>query len=123
MEMGTHLCSFCLKDESAVSKIIAGPGSYICDRCVALCVDILATADDGHDADEPDLPSWSAMRDGDLLDRLPRIAASADQTEAALDLWVSEARRRGIAWARIGAALGMTRQSAWERFSVATGHH
>jgi ATP-dependent Clp protease ATP-binding subunit ClpX len=27
------------------------------------------------------------------------------------------ARSRGITWTRIGAALGMTRQSAWERFS------
>jgi ATP-dependent Clp protease ATP-binding subunit ClpX len=26
-------------------------------------------------------------------------------------------RERGVTWARIGEALGMTRQSAWERFS------
>jgi ATP-dependent Clp protease ATP-binding subunit ClpX len=30
---------------------------------------------------------------------------------------VSKARARGITWARIGAAIGMTRQAAWERFS------
>lgn len=32
-------------------------------------------------------------------------------------LMVAKARTRGITWTRIGAALGMTRQSAWERFS------
>jgi hypothetical protein len=37
--------------------------------------------------------------------------------EAALEQWVTEARRREASWARIGAALGMTRQAAWERFA------
>jgi hypothetical protein len=30
---------------------------------------------------------------------------------------VRRARALGATWARIGDALGMTRQSAWERFS------
>jgi hypothetical protein len=28
-----------------------------------------------------------------------------------------KARAMGVTWARIGEALGITRQSAWERFS------
>lgn len=111
----TLRCSFCLRPEDQVAKIIAGPGSYICDTCVGSCVDILAgeAASDGG----PDLPSWTTMPDAQVLDRLPAIAAAADQVEAALDQWVGEARRRGTSWARIGGALGMTRQAAWERFS------
>jgi ATP-dependent Clp protease ATP-binding subunit ClpX len=31
-------CSFCGKDESTVSKLVAGPKVYICDQCVALAV-------------------------------------------------------------------------------------
>ncbi|GAA2760713.1 helix-turn-helix domain-containing protein [Actinopolymorpha rutila] len=31
---------------------------------------------------------------------------------------VREARKQGITWAQIGQALGVSRQSAWERFSV-----
>jgi hypothetical protein len=113
-------CSFCLKPEQEVAKIIAGPGSFICDECVRLCVDILATPPDpSHDGAEPDLPSWSVMTDEALLARLPLIAASADQVEAALESWVGEARRRQASWARIGVALGMTRQAAWERFAQA----
>ena len=110
-------CSFCLKGEAEVRKIIAGPGSYICDECVSLCVVILeeeGTRPAGH---EPDLPSWTSMSDEQVLHRLPKLAGVADQVESALDDWVSEARRRKLPWARIGDALGMTRQSAWERFS------
>ena len=35
------LCSFCGKSQRQVKKLIAGPGVYICDECVALCVEIL----------------------------------------------------------------------------------
>ena len=31
---------------------------------------------------------------------------------------VQRLRGRGVTWARIGESLGMTRQSAWERFST-----
>jgi len=55
--------------------------------------------------------------DDTLLATLPKIAAAGGQVERQLALWVTEARSRGITWTRIGAALGMTRQSAWERFS------
>jgi hypothetical protein len=41
----------------------------------------------------------------------------AQQVEADLRAWVRELRRRGITWAKIGQTLGITRQSAWERFS------
>ncbi len=34
-------CSFCGKPESQVERLIAGPGAYICNECVALCNDLL----------------------------------------------------------------------------------
>ena len=34
-------CSFCGKSQEAVKKIIAGPGVYICDECIALCNEII----------------------------------------------------------------------------------
>ena len=37
-------CSFCGKLHTDVAKLIAGPGVYICDGCVNLCVDVLAEA-------------------------------------------------------------------------------
>jgi ATP-dependent Clp protease ATP-binding subunit ClpX len=35
------------------------------------------------------------------------------QVEDNLAVWVQRLRDRGVGWARIGAALGMARQSAW----------
>ncbi|MGB4610974.1 MAG: ATP-dependent Clp protease ATP-binding subunit ClpX [Saccharofermentanales bacterium] len=34
-------CSFCGKDETQVSRLIAGPGVFICNECVRLCDEIL----------------------------------------------------------------------------------
>jgi hypothetical protein len=31
-------CSFCGKTRSEVSKLIAGPDVFICDRCIRVCV-------------------------------------------------------------------------------------
>ncbi|WP_354171118.1 hypothetical protein [Arthrobacter sp. UYEF36] len=56
------------------------------------------------------------MSDDELLAHLPEVAAVASQVEERLSAWVETARERKISWARIGGALGMTRQSAWERF-------
>ena len=34
-------CSFCGKPQSLVERLIAGNGSYICDECIRLCMNIL----------------------------------------------------------------------------------
>ncbi len=34
-------CSFCGKSQKQVIKLIAGPGVYICDECIDLCVEIV----------------------------------------------------------------------------------
>jgi hypothetical protein len=109
----TVRCSFCTKESEAVEKIIAGPGLYICNECVALCNDILR---DAGDVPTP-VWQWEAMSDDELLASLPQIASVATQLEDNLAVWVQRTRSRGISWARIGVALGMARQSAWERFS------
>ena len=113
--VSTVRCSFCQASAPDVEKMIAGPGIYICDRCVSACVAIIESAP--AKSSEPQLPSWQAMTDEELLSRLPRIASVASQVEGGLLRWVGEARRRGASWAAIGEALGMSRQSAWERFS------
>ena len=37
----TARCSFCGKPQSMVNRLIAGNGSFICDECVRLCMNIL----------------------------------------------------------------------------------
>ncbi len=40
-EYKTVRCSFCGKHQEQVERIIAGPGAYICNECVHLCLSIL----------------------------------------------------------------------------------
>lgn len=108
-------CSFCGKPEAELAKLIAGPGVNICNECVDLAASIVAEYRPGPV--ELRMPMWGELTDAEMLERLPRVASVADQVEADLRRWVMELRRRGVTWARIGEALGITRQSAWERFS------
>jgi ClpX C4-type zinc finger len=109
-------CSFCLKPRSAVTTVILGPGACICNECVDLCVQIIE--------ERPKMGGYpdgarleQQLSDADLLTHLPKVAAASGQVERHLTDCVRQARGRGITWTRIGEALGMTRQSAWERFS------
>lgn len=107
-------CSFCRKLNTEVGTLVAGPGVYICDECVDLCVQVIA----GKPAVVPQLLPWEQVTSADeVLASLPRVAAAGAQVEQNLTGWVRRARELGVTWARIGTALGMTRQSAWERFS------
>ncbi|MFE0651964.1 ClpX C4-type zinc finger protein [Streptomyces sp. NPDC059534] len=115
MQRGARTCSFCGTPEADVAKLIAGPGVTICNTCVDLAASIVAEYRPGPT--ELRMPLWGELTDAAMLDRLPRVAAVAHQVEADLRMWVTELRRRGVTWARIGEALGITRQSAWERFS------
>jgi hypothetical protein len=109
-------CSFCQKPNTEVSKLVAGPGVYICNECVALCVQIIEAHPTPSPA--PKVPSWElATSAEEALAALPRMAAAGAQVEENLTGWVRRARSLGATWARIGESLGMTRQSAWERFS------
>jgi hypothetical protein len=115
-------CSFCLKPPAEVQKLVAGPGVFICNECTDLCTTIIAASVKDDSASEDGRPggvaAWEQrLSDDELLAHLPKVAAASAQVERHLTGWVRQARSRGITWTRIGEALGMTRQSAWERFS------
>jgi hypothetical protein len=38
-----RVCSFCEKDQSEVATLIAGPESYICNECITMAAEILAS--------------------------------------------------------------------------------
>lgn len=67
-------CSFCGKHQDQVTKIIAGPGAYICNECVQLCMDIL----DNMAAPEEQLVSPD----------MPEIIPSPKEIKAYLDEYV-----------------------------------
>jgi len=49
-------CSFCGKHQDQVARIIAGPGAYICNECVQLCMSILDDAEDQSETFDLDVP-------------------------------------------------------------------
>lgn len=113
-----HLyCSFCQRPAAEVQKLIAGPGVYICNACVGLCNDILSS-EELRETSEPRLPMWESLSDEQILNHLPNIVNVQSQIDANLRDWVGALRKREVSWERIGAALSMSRQSAWERFKT-----
>jgi hypothetical protein len=107
-------CSFCLKANTEVETLVAGPGVFICDECVSLCEEIIA--------DKPKFaPPIAPWEEGgsveEVLANLAPAAAACAHVEENLAAWVGKARSLGATWAQVGGALGVTRQSAWERFS------
>ena len=106
-------CSFCLKSQHEVAKLIAGPGAiYICDACVGLCNEWIA----GRPPALGDF-SLSAVQTPTLLERLGPIERTIQGQGNQLQAAVEELRGREVSWAEIGRALDVLRQSAWERFS------
>jgi hypothetical protein len=122
-------CSFCAKSQFDVVKLVAGPGVFICNECIDLCNQVImeearrkgSPPDDAVRSGKPRVPptlkAWDGLSDDDLLAEMVRAHAAHQNVDRAVAHHVAALRARGLSWARIGEALGMTRQSAWERFS------
>ena len=109
----TLYCSFCFASQHEVRKLLSGFGGiYICDECVGVCQQIIA--------DGPPPPRLIALDDVPterLLQRLSPIEQTLQGKGSQLQSVVDVLRKREVSWAQIGDALGVSRQSAWERFS------
>jgi ATP-dependent Clp protease ATP-binding subunit ClpX len=107
-------CSFCLKSQTEVAKLVAGPGRiFICDGCVALCNVYI----EGRTPDMSDVTPPEKLPTERLLTQLKPIEDTLQGKGNQLQWVVDTLRGREVSWAVIGAALGVSRQSAWERFS------
>jgi hypothetical protein len=105
------VCSFCRKDRQRVGPLVSGPGVYICEACLAVSARLLTG--------RPTAPfaGWDALTDDEFLATLPAAASAVDAADEQLRTHVERLRERGISWERIAAALGVSRQAAWARFS------
>ena len=86
----TRYCSFCGKSEHEVRKLIAGPTVFICDECVALCMDIIRAADKGvlaKDGDEIATPQ-------EIYDVLNDYVIGQDQAKRTLSVAVHNHYKR-----------------------------
>ncbi len=79
-------CSFCGKTQNEVRRLIAGPGVYICDECVDLCVSVLE--------DENNLPGRRGARD---RDGQVKILPKPQEIKEQLDEYVIGQERAKIA--------------------------
>jgi hypothetical protein len=113
-EQAAAFCSFCLKPSHKVAKMVAGPGVYICNECVVLCTQVILNPPSAPFG----LTTWEEeLTIEAVLASLPQLAAVGTQAENNLSRFVKKAKELGATWADVGTSLGMTRQSAWERFS------
>ncbi|GLZ41938.1 ClpX C4-type zinc finger protein [Actinokineospora sp. NBRC 105648] len=118
--MSIASCSFCRKPNTEVTTLVAGPGVFICDGCVALAAQVIAgtrVAESAESSGSPVAPWELELSLEAVLATLGSVAAAGAQAERNLGLWVAKARTLGATWSQVGEALGMTRQSAWERFA------
>lgn len=107
-------CSFCLKSQREVAKLVAGGGGvHICDDCVRVAGIWMA-------GDTPDLSGFTPPEKLPV-ERLLRHLTAIEQTRTGkggqLQWTVDQLRAREVSWAQIGEALGVSRQAAWERFA------
>lgn len=108
-------CSFCFKSQREVGELIAGPGSiFICDECVERCNGIIAGPKLTRLSKSISVVELPTER---LLARLLPIEDTLEGKGNQLQEVVDILRSRKVSWAQIGAALGISRQSAWERFT------
>jgi ClpX C4-type zinc finger len=105
-------CSFCGKAEQEIEKLAAGPGGLrICNECVEVCRLLMAGSD--VPPKEFDPANWPTER---LLGALPALDRTIETYREHLTRVVEVLRARDISWSKIAEPLGVSRQSAWERF-------
>lgn len=110
----TLYCSFCFKSQHKVKMLISGPASiFICGECVDVCNECVA----GRFPDKSKSPSDQELPTERLLERLQAIEDTLQGKGNQLQWVVELLRSREVSWAVIGVALGISRQSAWERFT------
>lgn len=76
-------CSFCGKPQSQVRRMVAGPGVYICDECVALCQDIIDSEKPSETVYYSDVPTPHEIKQ-----QLDEYVIGQDEAKKALSVAV-----------------------------------
>lgn len=80
-------CSFCGHDETEVQHLIAGPGVFICNECVALCVQLLEQRKINVNAPSGSEAKAKQKKTGEPTANLPTLLTPAE-LHAELDRYV-----------------------------------
>ena len=88
------ICSFCGKSHAEVKKLIAGPGVYICDNCIAVCKTIL----DKEATNELDSqPPLTVPRPADIVATLDQHVIGQQHAKKVLSVAVHNHYKRIVA--------------------------
>lgn len=79
-------CSFCGKPQNFAKRLIAGPGVYICDSCVELCLSILEDEADEAERSQPQKGGTvtTLLKPREIKDRLDEYVIGQDAAKKAL---------------------------------------
>ena len=111
-------CSFCRKGQADVEALIAGFGVAICSECIDVAAEALARS--RPIAKKVPFDPAAQLRTFDnerLLKAVGEVEPVYQDVAAAQALYIEILRERGVSWAEVGQALGVSRQAAWKRFA------
>ena len=111
-------CSFCRKSNADVDVLIGAIGCYICNECVSVANDVLAKTPVGkRQARDHAGGQLRGAESEKLLKLVAGVEPLVEDVTAYQSFCVDVLRDRGVSWADIGGALGVSRQAAWKRFA------
>lgn len=98
---------------------------WVCDedgnRCACLCgceaAEITEEQEDGHTVIKIRVPAARTESGDDPLVKAAGVSDAVENLAGSIGRLVRQARGQGSSWTDIGAALGISKQAAWERFS------
>lgn len=89
--------------------------------CACLCgceaAEITEEHEDGHTVIKIRVPSARGESGEDPLVKAAGVSDAVENLATSIGRLVRQARTQGSSWTDIGAALGISKQAAWERFS------
>ena len=77
-------CSFCDRPQEAVRKLVAGPGVYICNDCVALCQSVL----DGEYQMESEIDLEAIPKPREIKETLDKYVIGQDEAKKSMSVAV-----------------------------------
>ena len=77
-------CSFCGKPQTQVNRLVAGPGVYICDDCIHICMDILNENIQEEGAQGTASKPYRLPKPKEITDILSEYVIEQDQAKKAL---------------------------------------
>lgn len=77
-------CSFCGKPQSQVAHLVAGPGVYICDECIQVCLDIVNDRTQFEQAPDSGEKTFELPKPKEISEILSEYVIEQDRAKKAL---------------------------------------